>query len=96
MTTPRSTLFVVDRIEGRGARARIVLVADDDAQIEISRAELGIAVTEGAVVRVPNATDGFEWSAAVRDRVEEVRRLEEAEAELRRLSAKDPGGDLEL
>lgn len=92
----RTRLFSVDRIEGRGAAARVILIADDDQTVELPRAVLGRLAVEGAVLRVPVHERGVLWSAAVRDRGQERRRIADAAKTLKRLSAADPGEDLEL
>jgi hypothetical protein len=96
MSADRITLWVVDRVEGRGAQARVVLVSDEGAQRELPRAALGNLAVEGAVLRVPGDEQRPEWAAAVRDRAEERRRTDEAKERLKKLSAGDTGGDLEL
>jgi hypothetical protein len=93
---PRTRLFVVDRVEGRGATARVILVSDSDEQVEIVRSALGDTAVEGAVLRVPFAGANPDWSRAERDRDEERRRMAAATEQLKRLRANDPGGDLEL
>jgi len=92
----RERLYVVDRIEGRGAKAMAVLVSDDDAQVDVRRDVLGTLAVEGAVLRVPLEGTAPDWSRAVRDADEERRRAADAAETLKRLSARDPGGDLEL
>lgn len=94
--TDSERIYVVDRVEGRGAEAVVVVVTDDDTQMDISRQLLGKLAVEGAVLRVPIRAGQPDWSSATRDRDEERRRLAEAEALLKRLSANDSGGDLEL
>lgn len=96
--TDRERLFAIDRMEGRGADGRAILIADDDhdVEVEIARAVLGADAVEGAVFRVPVRAGGLDWSEARRDRAEEKRRLDWAAAETKRLRARDPGGDLKL
>ena len=89
-------VFVVDRVEGRGAKAIVVLVSDDDHEVELPRAVLGKLAAEGALLRVPLDGRSLDWSAAVRDRDAERQRIADAAETLKRLSATDPGGDLEL
>jgi hypothetical protein len=97
VSAPREVrVYVVDRLEGRGDEARVILVADDDEQLEIPRVVLGRLAVEGAVLHVPIGSGGPEWTAAERDLDEERRRIAEASETLRRLSANDAGGDLEL
>lgn len=94
----RTATYAVDRIEGTGAEARVVLVADADGSVrEVARGRLGRLAAEGAVLRVPLAADGDpDWSAAIRDLPEEARRRREAQATMSRLRRHDPGGDLTL
>jgi hypothetical protein len=97
VTAPQRTrVFVVDRIEGRGPASVAVLVSDEDEQHDVPRTALGELAVEGAVLRVPISESGIDWTAAVRDRDEERRRVADATERLKRLSADDPGGDLEL
>jgi hypothetical protein len=96
MSPRRSSLWVVDRIEGRGAKARAVLVSDDGEEREVPRAELGDRAVEGAVLRVPVEGPRFEWESAMRNPKEERRRKDEAAERLKKLSVGDAGGDLEL
>ena len=94
----RTATFAVDRIEGTGAEARVVLIADADGSVrEVARGPLGRLAVEGAVLRAPLAADGTPtWDAAVRDRAEEARRRAAAKATMDRLRRGDPGGDLTL
>lgn len=94
----RTATYAVDRIEGTGATARVVLVADGDGRVlELPRDTLGRLAVEGAVLQVPLATDGTPmWEVAVRDRAAEDRRHAEAKATMDRLRRGDPGGDLVL
>ena len=88
-----SRVYVVDRIEGR----MVVLVADDgDADFEMPRKQLSIAVQEGTVLRVPLKDGVPDWKKAESDPAERARRLEEMRRRMARLREKDPGGDLEL
>lgn len=88
--------FAVDRVEGH----RVVLIADDEnaRPLDVDAARLPRdCVSEGAVLDVPVAPDGaFGWEDAVRNRAEERRRLEEAQARLDRLRRADDGGDVVL
>ena len=88
-----SRVYVVDRIEGR----TVVLVADDDdADVEVPRKQLTVAVQEGTVLRVPLKDGELDWKNAESDPAERARRLEEMRRRMSRLRKKDPGGDLEL
>jgi hypothetical protein len=89
-------LYAVDRIEGRGDEATVVLVADDGTELEVARAEFGedAQVEEGAVYRMnPRSLD---WRTARRERGEEARRRKANRAGMDRLRRQDPGGDLDL
>ena len=89
--------YAVDRIEGRGRAAQVTLVDDATGTVVLVLAtQLGIAVTEGMVVRVPLRDGAPRWAEAVRDEGEEARRRAEMEGRTRRLRRADPGGDLEL
>lgn len=94
----RSVRYAIDRIEGEGARAVAVLVADaDGAVVEVPRSVLGRSAVEGAVVTVRlRADDTPDWATAERDAAEEARRRATAADTLSRLRRKDPGGDLAL
>ncbi len=88
--------YVVDRIEGRGEDAIVVLVTDDGAELEVRRAEFAeeAKVEEGAVYRMnPRSLD---WRTARRERTEERRRREKAAEAMAKLRKRDPGGDLDL
>ncbi len=98
MTAPggEGRTYVVDRIEGRGDDAVVVLLTDDGEEIEVRRAEFGdeARVEEGAVYHMnPRSLD---WRTARRERAEETRRRERAAESMRRLRQRDPGGDLDL
>lgn len=90
MTSER--VFVVDRVE----EGVTVMRSEDGEEWTISVHDLPLTVHEGMVVHVPVGQGGPRWSLASADSAEEVRRREEAEARLRRLRRRDPGGDLEL
>jgi hypothetical protein len=79
--------YAVDRIEGPVA----VLVGDDGVEIQVLRRLLPRGVKEGTVLRVEG-----DWNTAVVDDAEHARRMREAEDVLRRLKARDPGGDVSL
>lgn len=92
------TRFAVDRIEGSGASARAILIADADGRVvEIPRRRLGALGVEGAVLDVPSGPHGEPaWDRAVRDTAEETRRRTAAAARLPKLRRGDPGGDVTL
>ena len=93
MSRQAEHLWVVDRVEG----AIAVLVRDDDERTgNVPLETLPVGSREGAVLRVPEQDGRPDWAAATLD--EEARRahLREAEAVLRRLRRRDPGGDVEL
>jgi hypothetical protein len=88
--------YVVDRIEGRGKVARVILVMAGGRELDVPRAEFAedAQVEEGAVYRMsPRSLD---WSTAKRDRAEERRRREAAASGMAELRKRDPGGDLKL
>lgn len=91
-------LFVVDRIEGRGAGARVVMIADDGEELEVEVRAFGrnALVAEGQVLRIGTTTEALDWRTARRDPAEEARRRLDAGAKMGRLRKKDPGGDLDL
>jgi hypothetical protein len=84
--------FAVDRIEGRYA----ILVGDDGRQFELPLASLPAGTTEGTILAVPVHTNSPAWSEAEIDAGERERRLEEAQARLKKLRQGDPGGDIIL
>jgi len=97
MTAPAghrsAQLYSVDRIENGIA----VLVGNDAATVEVSKAQLPGGTREGSVVRVPLGADGRpDWPAAVLDDAERERRLRDALDRLERLAGRDPGGDVTL
>lgn len=73
--------WVVDRIEGRVA----VLVSDSGSTLQLPRG----AFREGQVYR-------FDGRYFRRNAAEERRRRAAASAQLRRMRATDPGGDIQL
>lgn len=86
-------IWVVDRIESGIA----VLVRDDDAlQKDVPVAVLPAGTQEGAVLRIPEVRGRPVWSHAVADEEMRLERLRKAEAVLRRLRRRDPGGDVVL
>ena len=94
----RAVRYAVDRIEGEGSTAIVVLVADSDGAVtEVSKAALGRSAVEGAVITVRLRADGTpDWATAERDAAEEARRRTTAAETVARLRQKDPGGDLTL
>jgi hypothetical protein len=89
-------LYAVDRIEGRGPGARVILIADGGRELDVPMGEFDTAAppAEGAIYRMnPHSLD---WRTAKRDRAEEKRRRESAAATMKSLGATDPGGDLKL
>jgi hypothetical protein len=94
---PDDQIFVVDRIEGGGRDRVAVLVGDDGRIVELAAPVLATNALQGAVLRVPLSVGGAPiWPSAIRDIAEEQRRRKEYELRTRRLSARDPGGDLKL
>lgn len=86
-------IWVVDRVEGPVA----VMVADDDeTRLEMPLAKLPDGVREGVVLRVPLMGGVPRWDAAMADEQLKRARLDEAEARLKRLRDRDPGGDIKL
>ena len=74
-----------------------VLIADDDETMqEIPLAQLPDGVGEGAALRVPRVGGAPRWDAAVPAERLNRARLDEAEAALKRLRDRDPGGDVRL
>jgi hypothetical protein len=85
--------YAVDRIDGE----LVVLIDDSGAEVLASLEELPTPVEEGMVLRVPIDVDGrHDWERARIDHRETERRRREAEALLRELRRRDPGGDIEL
>jgi len=85
--------YVVDRIEGTTA----VIVADDGGTFDAPLRALPKGCREGTVLRIDAANmESPDWKYAVIDEPERVRRLEQAQNTLRRLSESDPGGDVDL
>lgn len=94
MTTAR---YAVDRIEGKGRSAQVVLVADDTgAEVQVMASALGGPVSEGAVLQVPIRGGRPVWADAVLDPVAEAARRKAMEERTARLRRGDPGGDLSL
>ena len=86
-------IWVADRIESGIA----VLVRDDDAETNNVPAPLLPAGTrEGTVLRVPGEQGRPVWSRALVDEEMRLERLRDAEAVLKRLRSRDPGGDVVL
>lgn len=88
-------IYVADRVEDGVA----VLIPDDEAfaSEDVPVRKLGRRVSEGDVVRVPVRADGsLAWKDVSIDSDQRAERLEQAEARLRRLRERDPGGDVVL
>ena len=86
-------IWVADRIESGIA----VLVRDDDAKTkDVPVPLLPVGTREGTVLRVPEEQGRPVWSHAVVDEEMRLERLREAEAVLKRLRSRDPGGDVVL
>ena len=86
-------IWVVDRIESGIA----VMVRDDNArQKDVPLAVLPADTREGAVLRVPETQGRPLWSHAVADEEIRLERLQKAEEVLKRLRARDPGGNVAL
>lgn len=90
--------FAIDRIEGRGDRATIIVVNDSTgASHEISASLLlAEARAEGAILVVPVRAGTPQWGAARRDHAEEDRRRSAHRTSLDALRRGDPGGDIVL
>ncbi len=94
----QSVRYAVDRIEGEGSTAIVLVVADADGAVtEVSKSALGRSAVEGAVITVRLRADGTpDWATAKRDAAEEARRRTTAAETVARRRQKDPGGDLTL
>lgn len=93
MSTERDVYYAVDRFEGSHA----VLVGDAGDEVAVSRADLPEGTREGTLLRVSRDASGRpDWASAAIDEAERERRRREAEALLRRLRRRDPGGDIKL
>ena len=90
----RDALFVVDRRDG----SVVILVDDSGNIVEIDGGSLPAECrAEGAVLRVPlDSASQPIWQKAIRDKVEEKRRLELNADRLKKLRRRDPGGDVSL
>ena len=88
--------FIVDRREG----AMVVITDEAHAGVSIDVPHTALpaqCAVEGAVLEVPIGPDGVpRWSAAVRNRAEEARRVADARQRLDRLTQHDDGGNLKL
>jgi hypothetical protein len=90
----RDALFVVDRRE-----AGVVILVDDSGKIvEVEGENLPAGCrAEGAALRVPlDAASQPIWQNAIRDKIEEKRRLQLNAERLDKLRRRDPGGDVSL
>jgi hypothetical protein len=89
----KARYYAVDRIEGD----LVVLIGDSGEEVLASLEELPTPLEEGTVLRVRvDVEGGHDWKRARIDRAETKRRRREAEALLRELRKRDPGGDVEL
>ena len=96
----RSETWTVDRVEAGIA----VLVRDDDDERKVNLSQVNLPLTslpsgshEGTVLSVPVEGDGEpDWAAAAVDEALRQARTDEAEAILKRLRKRDPGGDIVL
>lgn len=89
--------YAVDRIEGTGRSAQVVLVADATGdEVQVPASALGGPVAEGAVLQVPVRGGRPIWAEAVLDPAAEARRRAEMQGRTDRLRRGDPGGDLSL
>lgn len=94
MTTAR---YAVDRIEGQGRAAQVVLVADETgAEVPVMASALPAPVREGAVLQVPIRGGRPVWGDAVFDPAAEAVRRKAMEERTSRLRRGDPGGDRSL
>jgi DUF3006 family protein len=85
--------YVIDRIEGDVA----VIIADDGRSFDVPKGGVPTGCREGTVLRIDTADRvSPDWTCAVIDEAERVRRLEQAREILRRLEDRDPGGDVTL
>ena len=85
--------LVLNRYEAEIA----VLVSDDGGVIEVDRSQLPAGTKPGTVLRVTRDEAGeLLWGEAQIDVEATAKRLEEAEAILRELRKRDPGGDIVL
>lgn len=95
--TVSTKLYAVDRIEGSGRSAQVVLVEDTTGtEVQVKASALGGPVHEGAMIRVPVRGTQPVWAEAVLDPAAEAARREEMEGRTARLRRGDPGGDLSL
>lgn len=90
--------FAIDRMEGRGDRATVIVVDDTTgASHEISASLLPAdARAEGAILIVPVSAGTPQWGAARRDHAEEARRRTAHRKSLDARRRGDPGGDIVL
>jgi hypothetical protein len=85
-------VWVLDRVDRDVAH----LVEDGSGEVRrVPRRELP-ALSEGDVVRVPDANGEPDWKRATRDDRLRDERVEEARSALERLRRRDPGGDVKL
>lgn len=90
---PTERFYAVDSIGDKSA----TLVGDSGDTITVALRDLPAGIREGTVLRVSGDTQaGPDWRSAEIDEAETGRRRREAEATLKELRRRDPGGDIEL
>jgi len=93
-------IWVVDRIEQNPNGDTIAVMTSGAGeqleQIDVPVYALPPDAQEGALYRVPDRDGSPNWGSAVRDMKEEGARMEQAEAILSELRARDPGGDIDV
>jgi hypothetical protein len=93
MTNRLREIFVVDRVEADV----VVLEGDDGRRVELAPGELPAPVAEGGVLLVPVFEGGdHDWGQAMRDRREELRRIEDRRERQRRVHTTVSRGDVTL
>ncbi len=93
MTDRPAPIYTVDRLEGDIA----VLLGDDGKTYDVARRELPKGAREGSVLRAPAGPKGApDWSRAVLDEAERLRRLKETREQLDKLRKGSPKGDISL
>jgi hypothetical protein len=92
MPNKTTKFFAVDRVESGVA----IMMDDDLNELAVSVSQFRGPVIEGTVMKVPISDKGPDWGAGMPDEKEKNRRLSVAQAKLRQMQRKDPGGDLDL
>jgi hypothetical protein len=92
MSIQPTKFYAVDRIESGVA----VMVDDELNELQVNVGQFRAPIKEGTVMKVPDSQNGPDWSGAIPDEKERERRLSAAQAKLRELQRKDPGGNLSL